>query len=161
MKRFNALKTMWGFAKLLPLETLKDSSKGYIVSDACVFGAEVFVIKQAGKGESLSLVHTPNIVSAIFKWEIENFSELEKESYNSKVFTVGGRDWMLVLYLKGDLTKRGKSLSVYLKGSDWKSEILSKAGLHTEYKLRLMDQVNGKHLEKEGDSLILSSLCTL
>ena len=93
MKRFHGMKTTWGFARLLSHETLKDPCNGYIVDDSCVFGAEVFVIKHTGNGETLSLLKAPQISNASFTWEIEKLSDLDKDLYESKVFTVGGRNW--------------------------------------------------------------------
>lgn len=45
--QFNSLFTKRGFTKLISKKTLIDPSKGYVVDDCCVFGAEVFVIKKS------------------------------------------------------------------------------------------------------------------
>jgi hypothetical protein len=41
------------------LETFNDASKGYLVKDCCVFGAEIFVIKPTRKWELHSMVKKP------------------------------------------------------------------------------------------------------
>ncbi|KAJ8900321.1 hypothetical protein K2173_024961 [Erythroxylum novogranatense] len=46
VKRFHELKTVFGFNKLLSLEAFNDVRNGYLDDDSCIFGAEVFVIKQ-------------------------------------------------------------------------------------------------------------------
>nr|KYP72067.1 Ubiquitin carboxyl-terminal hydrolase 12 [Cajanus cajan] len=91
VRKFHEKKTVWGFDQLISLETLLDSSKGYLVEDSCFFGAEVFVISQSGKWESLSMVKEP--AHGTFTWKIENFSTLNETSHLSKSFTVGARDW--------------------------------------------------------------------
>ncbi|CAK7340666.1 unnamed protein product [Dovyalis caffra] len=68
-KSFQEMKTEWGFDKLVSLETFNDSSNGYLVSDCCFFGAEIFVIKPTGKWESLSIVHKP--ANGSLRWKIE------------------------------------------------------------------------------------------
>ncbi|GMN34897.1 hypothetical protein TIFTF001_004965 [Ficus carica] len=88
VRRFHEMKTTWGFAQLLPLETFEDPSNGYLIDDTCVFGVEVFVIKHTGNSETLSLAASPDISNATFTWEIDKFSDLDKELYNSIVFTV-------------------------------------------------------------------------
>jgi hypothetical protein len=59
VKRFHEMKTEWGFDQLLSLETFNDASKGYLVKDCCVFGAEIFVIKPTRKWELHSMVKKP------------------------------------------------------------------------------------------------------
>ncbi|XP_059654607.1 ubiquitin C-terminal hydrolase 12-like [Cornus florida] len=55
VRRFHSMKTEWGFDQFLSLDAFNNRSNGYLVNDCCVFGAEVFVIKYAGKGECLSM----------------------------------------------------------------------------------------------------------
>ena len=84
---------MWGFARLLALETFKDPSNGYLVHDTCVFGAEVLVIKHTSNWEYFSFVNAPDISNATFTWKIENFTYLNQAYYDSEIFTIGERDW--------------------------------------------------------------------
>ncbi|KAF3434987.1 hypothetical protein FNV43_RR22074 [Rhamnella rubrinervis] len=59
VRRFNEMNKEWGFARLVSHETFNDSSNGYHVDDSCAFGAEVCVLKQNHKWESLSMVKDP------------------------------------------------------------------------------------------------------
>ena len=95
MKRFHPMKTTWGFAKLLPLATFENPFNGYLVDDTCVFGAEIFVINQTSNWESISFSKSPNIYNATFTWQIEKFSELNEDPYQSQVFTVEGKNWYI------------------------------------------------------------------
>ena len=88
------MKTEWGFDQFLPLKTFEDSSKGYLVKDCCVFGAEVFVIKPSGKREVLSMLKKP--ANGFSTWKIQYFSKLDKNSTLYKTFTAGGRSWYAV-----------------------------------------------------------------
>ena len=86
------MKKEWGYARLLSLETFKDSSNGYLYNDSCVFGVEIFVINCTGKWESLSLIKNPS--NGTFTQKIRNFSMLDKYRANfSDVFNVGGVNW--------------------------------------------------------------------
>lgn len=91
------MKTKWGFAQFVSLETLRDPCSGYLVDDCCMFGAEVFVIKHTGKWESLALLDllasTTMSHNAIFTWVIQNFSKLNQSSCQSDEFCIGGKNW--------------------------------------------------------------------
>ncbi|KAL9348576.1 hypothetical protein Peur_059942 [Populus x canadensis] len=128
VKRFHEMKTEWGFDQLLSLETFNDASKGYLVKDCCVFGAEIFVIKPTRKWELHSM--------------IKDFSKLHKSSYVSKAFTAGGRSWRIKVYPKGNAEAKGDSLSKTV----W-----------AEYKLRVLDQRHDKHVEKTTSRWLTSS----
>ncbi|XP_056162965.1 ubiquitin C-terminal hydrolase 12-like [Syzygium oleosum] len=67
-RRFHAMKSKWGIPRFMPLKTFADPSNGYLVDDTCptttcVFGAEVYVVKSLGLGESLTLKASPESVS--------------------------------------------------------------------------------------------------
>ncbi|PON60895.1 E3 ubiquitin-protein ligase SIN-like [Parasponia andersonii] len=93
VKRFYAMKTEWRFEKLLSLESFKDPANGYLVKDSCVFGMEVFVIRNTGNWESVSLLNPPLMTNPTSRWEIKEFSKLDQESYQSQAFAVGGIEW--------------------------------------------------------------------
>ena len=82
-----------GFAQLLPLEALHDPSNGCLVDDSCIFGAKFLSQNQLTTGNLLSLLHRPNIRNATFRWKIESFSDLNRESHKSEDFTAGKMDW--------------------------------------------------------------------
>ncbi|XP_038684114.1 MATH domain and coiled-coil domain-containing protein At2g01790-like [Tripterygium wilfordii] len=146
MKRFHAIKTEWGFAQFLSLDSLKNASTGYLVGDSCTFGAEIFVVKSSCKLECLSMIkYTRN---NLMTWKIKDFSKLDKICYESGVFNVEGSKWKLALYPKGDRIPKGKSLSLFL------CKIVSLAPcqkLFVRYKLRIRNQIQeSEHAERIG-----------
>ncbi|KAG6747911.1 hypothetical protein POTOM_047802 [Populus tomentosa] len=150
VKSYHKEKTEWGFDKLLSLETFNDASNGYLFNDCCVFGAEIFVIKPTGKGELLSMVKKP--ANGSLTWKIEDFSKLDKSSYLSKAFTSGGRSWRIKVYPKGYDDGKGNSLSVYLELVDG-GKLPRKKTVWAEYKLRVLDQRHGKHVEEKSNHI--------
>ncbi|XP_038684602.1 uncharacterized protein LOC119984632 isoform X1 [Tripterygium wilfordii] len=147
-KRFHAIKTEWGFAQFLSLDSLKNASTGYLVGDSCIFGAEVFIIKTSCKFECLSMIkHTSN---NLMTWKIEGFSKLDKEYYESEVFDVKGSKWKLKLYPKGDRIAKGKSLSLYLSLNETESLARSQR-FFVRYKLQIRNQIqDSDHAERIG-----------
>jgi hypothetical protein len=92
LRRFHKLKTEWGFARLISHDTLDNSSNGYLVDDTFVFGVEVSVIKDACRGETLSMVNQPQ--TNYFTWRIDKYTTSLKDKFNfSEQFTVEGRRW--------------------------------------------------------------------
>nr|DAD27460.1 TPA_asm: hypothetical protein HUJ06_028928 [Nelumbo nucifera] len=100
--------TKRGFTHLISLETFNDPSNGYLVEDTCYFGAEVFVSKNHGEGECLSMTKGP--VSCSHTWKIEKFSLLCEKQY-SKEFSVADFPWKILLYPRGDSKEKDRSLS--------------------------------------------------
>lgn len=92
-RRFHAVKREWGFDKFIATGTFSDASNGYLMEDTCMFGADVFVSKErsSGRGECLSMIK--DATSSKHVWKIENFSKLDKESYDSNPFFAGDRKW--------------------------------------------------------------------
>ncbi|XP_010512014.1 PREDICTED: uncharacterized protein LOC104788033 isoform X2 [Camelina sativa] len=105
VKRFNALKLVWGLLK----------------GGQCEFGIDVIVPPPLTNWEIVSfdekLLSYPK-----FSWTVKNFSELREEIYTSNSFPMGGRKWVLKVYPKGRSRADGKYLSVFLYLAD--SEIL-------------------------------------
>ncbi|XP_045789205.1 uncharacterized protein LOC123884202 [Trifolium pratense] len=146
VRKFHELKTEWGFDQLISLKDLKVKSNGYLVKDSCVFGAEVFVIGHSGNWETLSMVKDPPF--ATLTWKLEKFSTLDKTSYYStKSITVGERDWKVKVFPKGVESIRGKYLSLYLNLTDCE-KFPSNRTVYARYKFKIIDQLNGKDLEK-------------
>ncbi|KAB5516026.1 hypothetical protein DKX38_026674 [Salix brachista] len=87
LKRFSAINNKWGFPQMLSLSIFNKASNGYLIGDSCVFGVEVFVIKNEGKGEHFSMIKDPS--DGTFTWEVQKFSELTKEFYCSRVYLAG------------------------------------------------------------------------
>ncbi|KAK2650737.1 hypothetical protein Ddye_018226 [Dipteronia dyeriana] len=149
-KRFHGLKLEWGIDQFLPLKTFNDAFYGYLIEDTCVFGAEVFVIKErvTGKGECLSMIKDP--VSIKHVWKIENFLKSDTECFESKVFVAGDQKWKIQLYPKGRRHGNGSHLSLYLVIAD--STTLSPASkIYAEFTLRILDQVQARHIAGKGN----------
>lgn len=85
------MKKEWGFEELIPRDDFEDESNGYLVDDCCVFGVEVFVVNNRGKGESVSLIQDP--MDGAFTWDVGNFLCLSDCEYTSSQFTVDGHKW--------------------------------------------------------------------
>ncbi|XP_075111189.1 uncharacterized protein LOC142181684 [Nicotiana tabacum] len=47
-QRFHNIKTEWGFPNCISHDTFREPSKGYLVNGKCVFGVDVYVIKNRG-----------------------------------------------------------------------------------------------------------------
>lgn len=87
------MKTEWRIPKFIDLVTFKDPSKGYLINDACVFGAEVFVLNATTKGDCLSLIHRP--VKGSYTWKFGKFSSANLKLYESQPFGVGNYKWYI------------------------------------------------------------------
>ncbi|XP_021808265.1 probable inactive serine/threonine-protein kinase fnkC [Prunus avium] len=146
-----------GFDRVIPLKEFSVASNGYLIDDACVLGAEVFVLKErrAGKVECLS-----RNKSAFMKkhcWKIESFSMLKSEFLQSEPFTAGGQTWVIKLYPKGDAIGKNTHVSIFLRLVH--PEKLSPGSqLLTEYTLRIVDQLNGKHMSRKSDYAWFSTM---
>uniref|UniRef100_A0A6N2M1I6 MATH domain-containing protein n=1 Tax=Salix viminalis TaxID=40686 RepID=A0A6N2M1I6_SALVM len=144
LKRFSAIKNKWGFSQMLSLSIFNNASNGYLIGDSCVFGVEVFVIKNEGKGEHFSMIKDPS--DGAFTWEVQKFSELTAEFYYSPVYLAGRHQWKLKLYPK----QRGKHLSLYL-GLDDHTKFHAGWKLFVEFTLRIRDQVWSDHHEETSE----------
>ncbi|XP_059654604.1 uncharacterized protein LOC132301363 [Cornus florida] len=150
VRRFHGNKTEWGFEKFLSLKKFQNPSNGYLINDTCVFGAEVFVMKYSGKGECLST--TKLLSNKIYTWKVDKFSDSE-EYLCSDEFKIGGRNWKLSLYPKGNWKSKGKSLALYLN-------LVDSEKLYAKFKVRVRDEVNGKHFEREASVCFCARIST-
>ncbi|XP_055960093.1 uncharacterized protein LOC126661589 [Mercurialis annua] len=148
VRRFHGSKKEWGFDKLVSVTDFKDESNGYLVDDCCIFGAEIFVIENANKGECLSMVKKP-AANNTYTWTIEKFSQLDSSPKTSQAFTIGGSNWSIVVYPKGDPREKDRSLSIFLKLEDHATFDYGKK-LYAEYMLRVRNQLVGQHREWEA-----------
>ncbi|XP_050211395.1 uncharacterized protein LOC126661584 [Mercurialis annua] len=147
VRRFQGIKREWGFDKLVSVTDFKDESNGYIMDNCCIFGAEVFVIDNASKGECLSMVKKPEKNTYI--WTIQKISQLDSSYIKSEEFAIGGSKWRIRLYPKGNLKTKVKSLSIFLRLED-DATFENGRKLYVEYMLRVRNQFEGEHCEKEG-----------
>lgn len=75
------------------MEAFTDRTNGYLVDDSCVFGVEVFAIKNTGFGECLTLKDS---VVYTHQWVITWFSTLEDKCHESVEFIAGDHKWFVV-----------------------------------------------------------------
>lgn len=153
-RRYHQMRTEWGFSKLLSLDTFENSTNGYLLDDSCLLGVEVFVIKNAGKGECLSMIKEPE--DNTYTWKVDNFSGISMESLHSEEFIIRGQKWKLDLHPKGNRKAKGESLSVFLSVAD-RENLPLKWKIYAKFKLRVRDQVQSVHQEKMGSNWFCSS----
>ncbi|AEC06432.1 TRAF-like family protein [Arabidopsis thaliana] len=114
VKRFNALRTVWGLSQVLSLETFNDLENGYTFEgEQCEFGVDVMVASPITKWEVVSFDEKLDILK--FSWSVKDFSVLKEEFYVSERFSMGGRLWDLQMYPKGDPRRDKKWLSIFLR----------------------------------------------
>lgn len=92
VKRFNALKTVWGLQQVLPFDSFNSPKNGYVFEgDQCEFGVDVIVALPLTNWEILSF--DEKLPNPKFSWTIKNFSDLKEDVYTSDRFSMGGREW--------------------------------------------------------------------
>ncbi|AET01188.2 BTB/POZ and MATH domain protein [Medicago truncatula] len=171
VRKFNEMKSEWGFDQLISLEVLFDPCNGYLVEDSCVFGAEVLVIGHSAKSESLSMaVNTLPVKPPIgppvepptygsLTWRLQNLlTWAASDVVISKTFTVGDREWNLQVTPKGDSADgiRGKYLSLFLQLTDCE-RFPSNTTVNASFKLKILDQLHNQHYEKTENSSFCAS----
>ncbi|KAI7982512.1 Ubiquitin carboxyl-terminal hydrolase 12 [Camellia lanceoleosa] len=112
IRRFHAMQTEMGVPKFIDLEVFSDSSNGYLVNDTCVFGVDIFILKQTRKGEYLSVMK--EIVTGSYIWNIKSFSALNLDRYESEAFPVEDHKWKIRIYPRGNGDGKGNSISMFL-----------------------------------------------
>ncbi|WZY84121.1 probable inactive serine/threonine-protein kinase fnkC isoform X1 [Brassica rapa] len=111
--RYNIFKTMWGFPRVLPLDTFRNPSNGYLFNgDHCEFGVDVTIHTPFQRSELFTVAR--NFPNPRFTWNIQRFSTLLGETYFSDVFSIGGRNWNIQVHPSGAVTGEGRALSMYL-----------------------------------------------
>ncbi|XP_031282336.1 ubiquitin carboxyl-terminal hydrolase 12-like [Pistacia vera] len=156
VKRFHAIKTRWGITKFINLRTFSNPLNGYLVDDTSIFGAEVFVVKNTFPGECLSTMSDPP--TCYHTWEIENFSTLQNDRYESETF--GCYKWKILFCPKGCKEGKGNSISLFLDVT--RSSIPANTKLLTKFILRVRDQRlrNFKNIEFSGKTMDIFELNT-
>ncbi|BFG14820.1 hypothetical protein CerSpe_010930 [Prunus speciosa] len=143
-RRFHGMKLDWGFDQFLSLKAFTDTSNGYVMEDACVFGAEVFVRKEKSicKGECLSMIKDAVMYKHV--WKIDKFSKLNAESYDSQTFIAGDQKWKIQLYPKGRDGGTGSHLSLYLALAN-PTSLPPTSKIYAQYTLRIVNQLNSSY----------------
>ncbi|KAJ4831026.1 hypothetical protein Tsubulata_045899 [Turnera subulata] len=152
-RRFDWLKLEWCFPNLMSHDTFNDPSKGYLVNDCCVFGVEL--LGNTRQVETFSRVkQSGNLIrnwsgGGLFSWKIDNFSTINTYSLDSPVFTVGGKQWKLRFFPKGEGRSDGKHLSItflLVNGTPV-------GDISAHYWLRLKDQISDNHIAYQVDAV--------
>ncbi|WZY76484.1 hypothetical protein YC2023_022868 [Brassica napus] len=147
VKRFNALKKIWGLQQVLPSDAFNKLENGYIFEgDQCEFGVEVIVPSPLTKWEILSF--NEKLQYPKFSWTVEKFSQLKEDNYISNTFSMGAWKWVLWLYPKGESRADGKWLSLYLVLAD-RNTLKADEKILTQANLRVLDPLRSNHLERK------------
>ncbi|KAJ7977530.1 Ubiquitin carboxyl-terminal hydrolase 12 [Quillaja saponaria] len=149
VKRFHEMKTAWGIPKFIDIETFSKPSNGYIISDNCVFGVEVFIVKSTMKGDCLSMISQP--VTFSYTWKFDSFSRSTLPAYDSETFVAGDYKWKLILYPNGCGEGIGNSISLFLAVDN--STLPPNTKLFVKFYLYGRDQINGNHHKFEGKNI--------
>ncbi|XP_030475394.1 BTB/POZ and MATH domain-containing protein 3-like isoform X1 [Syzygium oleosum] len=148
--RFHRMKLDCGFDQFLPLKTFNDVQNGYLMDDTCMFGTEVFVTreKSTGKGENVLMVK--DAIGQKHGWKVDNFSKLDKEFSESKVFVAGNQKWKIRLYPDGKGNGLGGFVSLYLVLGD-ADTLPPGTKVYADFSLRIMDQLQGRHISGKAN----------
>ncbi|EOA32620.1 hypothetical protein CARUB_v10015914mg [Capsella rubella] len=149
-KQFNAIRPVWGFAQVLPLDTFNDPKNGYVFEgDQCEFGVDVMA--PLTNWEVVSFPKKP--LNPKFSWTVNKFSKLKEHCYTSDKFSMGGgKNWVIKLYPKGYSTTYSKFLSIFVSLPDGGT---MKAGekYHARGDCRLLDPFGNDHMSGKVDNI--------
>ncbi|CAE5968208.1 unnamed protein product [Arabidopsis arenosa] len=141
--QFNALRPVWGFSQVVPLDTFNDPENGYVFDgDQCEFGVDVMVPHT--NWEVVSFDQKP--LYPKFSWTVNKFSKLKVNTYESKKFLMGGKNWVIMLYPKGKTNC--KFLSLYLKADDK----TIKEEVYAQVDMRIVDPFGCNHVTRTSKS---------
>nr|VDD63332.1 unnamed protein product [Brassica oleracea] len=147
VKRFNALKTVWGLQQIIPCDTFSNPENGYIFEGGqCEFGVDVIVSLPLTNWEVLS--YTEKFSDSKFSWAIKNFSELKENVQISKSFSMGGNKWFLKLYPKVDNRADGKCLSIFLCLADCDKPKADEK-IFVQANFRVLDPRGSNHFQRQ------------
>ncbi|KAL5755880.1 hypothetical protein ACOSQ2_020626 [Xanthoceras sorbifolium] len=135
------MNTIFGISKFIDFSTFSSPANGYLFDDTCIFGVEVFVVKNTSKERRLSMIQYP--ATYYHTWKVNNFSSLVKEEYKSESF--GCYKWNILLYPNGCVEGKGNSISIFLNMT--RSSFPPNSNMFVVFILRVKDQTNGKHKE--------------
>ncbi|EYU41006.1 hypothetical protein MIMGU_mgv1a020977mg, partial [Erythranthe guttata] len=139
-RRFQTMKSEWGFSKLISMKVMFEPSNGYLVDDKCVFGAEVFVVNTNALTGCLSLKKT--VTPYKRDWKIRNFSKLG-DVWKSETFKAGGKKWNVSLHPRGCGGAKGNGVSIFL-------HYVGSESVKACFTIRIKNQVSEKHKQKSS-----------
>ncbi|XP_024014966.1 uncharacterized protein LOC18023671 [Eutrema salsugineum] len=151
VKRFNALKKVWGVSQMLPVEIFNDPKNGYIFDeDQCEFGVDVMLDYPLTNWEVVSFndkLHFPK-----FSWSVKHFTTLRDKVYVSNNFSVGGKTWVLKLYPKCFSTSSDdKWISICLHLA-YNERLIKDERIYTRGHLRVLDPFGDDHITEKFNS---------
>ncbi|KAH0855259.1 hypothetical protein HID58_013757 [Brassica napus] len=107
--RYNIFKTMWGFPRVLPLDTFRNPSNGYLFNgDNCEFGVDVTVHSPFESSELFTVAR--NFPNPRFTWTIQRsprWSEI-------RISLIRSRSEEGIVNPRGRSTGAGRAMSMYL-----------------------------------------------
>ncbi|KAL5755879.1 hypothetical protein ACOSQ2_020625 [Xanthoceras sorbifolium] len=137
--RYHSMKTRFGIAKYIYLNTFSNLENGYLFDDTCVLGVE----------KCLSMMREP--ITYYHTWKVTNFSSIVDEKYEN-----------IMLYPNGNAEGKGNSISIFLDVS--RSSIPPDTNLFVKFLLNFLSLPKLKDPE-EGylvdDALIIEAEATL
>ncbi|KAL5778005.1 hypothetical protein ACOSP7_010931 [Xanthoceras sorbifolium] len=151
---FDKSRTVQGFSQLLSLDVFQNPCNGYLVDDACAFGAEFFSVQPPSRTRQETvtlfkdpLVETPNKDRVFIQsdgkthtWEITQFLS---KGYEEVRFNVANRTWFLHIFPKGKDTPKGDFMTLYLHVNDPSIKV------HVKATVRVLDQLGNGSKKKE------------
>ncbi|KAL5757698.1 hypothetical protein ACOSP7_020309 [Xanthoceras sorbifolium] len=146
---YHSMNTIFGISKFIDLNTFSSPANGYLFDDTCVFGVEVFVVKNTSKERCLSMMEYP--ATYYHTWKVNDFSSLINEKYKN-----------IELYPNGNGEGEGNSISIFLNVS--RSSFPPNSNLLVEFILQFLSLATLKDW-KPGylvdDTLIIEVEATL
>ncbi|KAL1197506.1 Ubiquitin C-terminal hydrolase 12 [Cardamine amara subsp. amara] len=150
VKRFNALRTVWGLSQVLSLETFNDPEDGYIFEgEQCEFGVDVMIASPLTDWEVVSF--DDKLSFPKFTWRVKDFSVLKENLYLSNSISMGGRNWNMKLHPKGDSRADGKCLSLFLCLDDGSETLKVDEKIYVRARLQAMDPHGSNHFTSTID----------
>lgn len=149
---FQTVSTRSGASCMIPLETLKSPSSGFLVSDSCAFGVEFIKVNTAKANHSSETLFVKKATAfsarKIYTWDIEDFFALNSHLCYSPEFEIDGYKWYLSMYPSGS-DNSGKFLSLYMHmgKSDTPHQ---RSGVLVELSLSIKDHETGNHRRLTG-----------
>ncbi|CAN6304854.1 unnamed protein product [Urochloa humidicola] len=147
-----------GVSCMIPVETLKEPSSGFIVGNSCVFGVELIKLTTTQAKHSSDKVHVQKTngfsVREAYTWVIDDFLALKGRCYSPE-FEIGGRKWYLTMYPSG-IGDSGEFLSLYLHMAKPEASLQSSEML-VEVSLSIKDQVTSNSSTKTGRCQFLAT----
>ncbi|KAJ4776356.1 TRAF-like family protein [Rhynchospora pubera] len=128
-----------GVKCMIPLETLKNPSAGFLWNDTLAVGVELIKFKKVHcNGElrrsSITSIQK-NKPSESFSWFVEDFSQLDKPVAFSKPFRIAGYTWRLKLKPEGEYNN--DFLALYLDLDNSASQLLPSSGVMVNFVLSI------------------------